>query len=106
MNVFDQMLDGWTDDQWVQHTSEVQTQCVGGRLILMLEGRTLRSGDENRPEWQHLQAVIRDQPRTWATISVQQWNDTPWRTFAEVREVVELASLRWDLAHRPEPAFT
>src|ERR1700746_105716 len=32
MNVFDEMLEGWTEDQWTQHTSDPATECVGGRL--------------------------------------------------------------------------
>lgn len=101
MNVFDEMLDGWDSTQWTQFTSNKVTQCLGGRLArgLGLNDYELPEAAKSK-EWKHLEDIIRQQDRTWSTISIQQWNDLPWRKFDEICEVVKLASLRWDLANQ------
>lgn len=98
MNPFTAALDGWTEDHWTQHTTDRQTQCVGGRLVLCNHGRAVHTLDGTLPEWMFLTDLIREHTgQPWQ--SVQQWNDQPGRTFAEVRDMLVRAELAWEHAH-------
>lgn len=103
MNVFDEMLVDWDESKWMKLSSNHVAQCVGGRLSNALGYKYLLPEVSERPEWQHLASIIREQDRSWPDISVQQWNDMPWTTFKDVVEIVKLASVRWD-ANQPNPA--
>jgi hypothetical protein len=104
MNVFDEMLNDWTPDQWGRLTSNMQFQCVGGRLSLMLGyGQDVEAASREKA-WAHLTSLIREQTGQ-PHVSVQQWNDHPGRPFSEIQAMVSLASLRWDL-DLPQPDST
>lgn len=101
MNIYDQMLEDWTEDQWTQHTTNLQQQCIGGRLAnqLGLGDRLIAAATTD--EWTHLQDIIRQHTNN-PYISVQQWNDDPARTFTDVQTILLIASVQWDLAHQPQ----
>lgn len=104
MNVFDEMLKDWTPDQWGRHTSNLEFQCVGGRLSMMLgHGQDVGAASREK-EWAHLTSLIQEQTGQ-PYVSVQQWNDRPGRRFSEIQAMVSLASLRWDL-DLPQPDST
>lgn len=98
VNPFTAALDGWTEDQWTQHTTGLQTMCIGGRLVLANHRREVRTLDGTLPEWAFLCDLIRRETGQ-SYISVQQWNDQPGRTFAQVRDMLVRAELAWDHAH-------
>ena len=96
-NVFDDMLEEWTEDQWIQGTTNAHQQCLFGRLVVKLPHQIgcLIDG----PEWEHLTDIIREHIND-RYISIQQFNDQPGRNFEHIQTILTIASVKWDLTHQ------
>lgn len=94
MNTFDRMLAGWTEDQWMQGSTNTLRQCVVGRLALAVGLGADLPMAAGTAECQLLQELVKEISGS-PYRNVMQWNDTPGRTFEQVRELVRWASECW-----------